>query len=185
MYVCTWTQPSPRRVDELTTEAESVRMASLAREAELTALRAEKTNLAAKGEQEAARTAELQAELEKVRAALDKRSAQVEELQMEQMRLAAQVDTLELVKGHGAKGQGRRTNSSSADPNWRPPAHPQSMLRMQRHARPAGNGLPGSWPSMPNPFVGSGTSMDGETLTARSDTSTVSGGEWPEELHVW
>jgi hypothetical protein len=176
-----------RRVSELEAEAESLRLQAAASTAEAAEAVAERLALTTRCEREAARADRLQADVTKLEAAMAKGNARVAEMQAEQMRLVAQIDTLQLTapraqertrgsRSHptatGARA-GHGSGRASAD-SWRPPSHPPGLLRNARLA-----------PMMPLPPGGTASGgTDVDAMSARSNTSTISGGEWPDELHL-
>ena len=95
------------------------------------------------------------------------------------MRLVATIDTLHLSVPPA------RHDGSTGD-EWRPPRHPASLLGAPRRraaagAPPKGKGPPKGPPPPPSWQPPSALPAAGAE-TARSDASTVSDAEWPEEL---
>ena len=183
-----------RRVLELEQDAESSRMALQAKGSEMQTMEAEKQRLRSTLEQEEARTAALQDEVTRLQSRLDQRAGELSDLQREQMRLVAHVDTLELVRGgHGGSRGAIRDlrGDGGGDPSWRPPPHPTRLAQLQR------GGLPQARGASAQAGVGDGAQGKGSrgsnattapaghgSTTARSEASTVSDAEWPDELNM-
>ena len=107
---------------------------------------------------------QLQQTIAEQQAAVDAREQDAAALRLEHMKLKNHIETLESSGWGAAPAQAAASESASASaPSWRPPRHPDlpSFDALWREIEAAG----------------------GEQETMRSDT-TLSVGEWPEELRM-
>ena len=107
------------------------------------------------------------------RRALAAKERALTELQQEQMRLLAQLETLTLTAGSASAA--KSTGNPVGNTSWRPPLHPPDLVRRTREEPTATLSM---WPPATTGNDEAGAHSD------RSDASTVSGGEWPDELHI-
>ena len=105
---------------------------------------------------------QLQQTIAEQQAAVDAREQEAAALRLEHMKLKNHIETLES-SGWGAAPAQAAASASASAPSWRPPRHPDlpSFDALWREIEAAG----------------------GEQETVRSDT-TLSVGEWPEELRM-
>ena len=173
-----------RRVNELQTETETLRMEKQAKVALAVEAEAEAEKLRAQVEAQAAQASALEAKVERLENALADRAEDISELQHERMRLVAHIDTLQLSAEAPVRSHDRRQDV------WRPPLHPTSLLGSGLRSRQqlsSGGKRPSPAISTSLGEVGFVTPAPGGPRigggdTARSDASTVSDAEWPEEL---
>lgn len=173
-----------RRVGELEQLVENHRLEQLKKDSELATRANELAKLTDHINSERGRADRLQQEVTRLHEAIAKRSDEMTKLQQETMRLVAHLETLELVGGHvEADAMRRGAPRPLPTSTWRPPAHPPGLVHASQHKRMApvpaqqhAASLGGVWASA--------TACDpsGGGATARSDASTLSGGEWPDEL---
>ena len=186
-----------RRVSELEAEADAERLKHAGQEGELTAAKAERTAAIDRAEREVARIESLQAEVARLQATLTKRDEDIQSLQLEQMRLVAQLDTMQIIAPRATgrplqstcTGAAGGRDSAPGLPSWRPPLHPPNLMKVARHAKPY---VKGRGATAVAPLTAAAINTVGilgeppmaDAATARSDASTLSGGEWPDELHM-
>ena len=173
-----------RRVGELEQLVENHRLEQLKKDSELATRANELAKLTVHTNSERARADRLQQEVTRLHEALATRSDEMTTLQQETMRLLAHLETLELVGGH-AEADVTRIGAPRPLPTstWRPPAHPPGLMHASQHKRMAPVPAQQHAASLGGVWV-SATAGDpsGGGATARSDASTLSGGEWPDEL---
>ena len=173
-----------RRVGELEQLVENHRLEQLKKDSELATRANELAKLTVHTNSERARADRLQQEVTRLHEALATRSDEMTTLQQETMRLMAHLETLELVGGH-AEADVTRIGAPRPLPTstWRPPAHPPGLMHASQHKRMAPVPAQQHAASLGGVWV-SATAGDpsGGGATARSDASTLSGGEWPDEL---
>ena len=208
-------QAKARRVNELLSENEQLRLQASTKVAACSEAEAAAEKAKEEREVEVAKVTMLTGQLARLQIKHKERGEEIERLNLERMRLAAQIDTLELqvreqeeeegawreVGGGGVKPTRRRGNGGAAADapasEWRPPLHPASLLgsgglqpQKQKLQRPKrGGGVGGrmeaatchGWGGGPTAEAGQAPGGGGAE-TARSEASTVSDAEWPDEL---
>ena len=156
-----------RRVMELELQLDAQYSGFEAKKHELERITAERDATIRERDAGAKQVEQLQAQGAELQATLVARDDEIEQLRLEIMKLTNRIDTLQHTQpGGAAPAHAPAPRAHAPEPSWRPPKHPDlpSFDVLWSQIAAAGGG-------------------GGESATGRSDT-TLSVGEWPEELRL-